>query len=244
VLGKVASIIGAFDGSEQIVTLQELSRRANLPKSTVHRLAEQLCRLRWVEREGAGYRIGIRLLEIGGLALQRNHLHEVALPHMYQLTARSRLAAQLGVLDRGDVVYLDRIFFGGYRPPTRLGARRPAYCTALGKAMLAFDESAAREVMASPMAKLTARTITSAEGLRRELGRVRTSGVAFDRGEALDGVVCVAAPIRNSGRAIGAVSVTGPVSHMDWETATLAVRQAAYAIWNDRFGPSRVAGPF
>src|SRR5262249_58244507 len=121
-----------------------LSALVGLPKSTVHRLLEQLRALGWVERDRNNeYRIGMRLFELGGLAKQRNQLIDAALPHLCALAADTNMTVQLGVLDRRQVVYLERITLGGYALPTRLGGRVPADCTGLGKALLGFDPHAA-----------------------------------------------------------------------------------------------------
>jgi len=121
---------------------------------------------------------------------------------------------------------------GPIRLPTRRGGRKPAYCTALGKAMAAYDEDAIHAVISAPMPRKTAKTITEPVALCAELKRVREAGVAYDRGEAYEELVCVAAPIRSSGHAIGAVSVTGPADRMRWSVAAEAVRGTAAAIWN------------
>jgi DNA-binding IclR family transcriptional regulator len=183
----------------------------------------------------------MRLFELGGLALQRNQLRDTAMPHLYALAAKTGLAVQLGVLDRGEVVYLERVVVGGYRLPTRLGGRMPGYCTGLGKAMLAFDGAAAEAVMASELPKRTEHTITDPDLLRANLDQVRASGVAFDLKESFEGLGCVAAPIRNSGRAIAAISVTGPVQWMEWDAHAQAVKRAAADIWNARFGTKAAA---
>ena len=235
VIGRAATIMEAFEGGPSVLSLAELSERTGLPKSSLHRLADQLCGVGWIEREHGGYRIGMRLFELGGLALEGNRLHEAAFPHLQALSARTGLSAQLAVLDRAEVVYLERIVVGPIRLPTRRGGRKPAYCTALGKAMVAFDEDAARTVVGSRMPRKTANTITEARAMRFELNQVREAGIAFDRGEAYPDLVCVAAPIRSSGRAIGAVSVTGPTGRMRWGLAVDAVRGAATAIWNANF---------
>jgi DNA-binding IclR family transcriptional regulator len=207
----------------------------------VHRLAEQMRTIGWLERDYNGYRIGMRLFELGGLALQRNQLRDTAFPHLYALAGKTGLAVQLGVLDRGEVVYLERVVVDGFRLPTRLGGRMPAYCTGLGKSMLAFDDSAAEAVLGSELRRRTENTITEPDLLRSNLAQVRTSGVAFDLNECAEGLGCVAAPIRNSGRAIGAVSVTGPFTRIDWDAASEAVQFAATNIWNARFGAPRSA---
>jgi hypothetical protein len=160
-VGRIASIMDAFDGDSAVLTLVELSRLSGLPKSTAHRLAEQLRELGWLERDYRGYRVGIRLFELGGLAVGHSQLREAALPHLHALATRTGHAVQLGVLCGEEVVYLERIVVGPYRLPTRPGARMPAYCTGLGKAMLAFDELAAERVLQSELPSRTPHTITS-----------------------------------------------------------------------------------
>jgi DNA-binding IclR family transcriptional regulator len=232
VLGRSASIMEAFNGGRQVLSLADLNKRTRLPKSTLHRLVDQLCQVGWLERDHGGYRVGLRMFEIGTLAVAGNRLHEAAFPHLQALASRTGLAAQLAILDHAEVVYLERIVVGPVRLPTRRGGRKPAYCTALGKAMAAFDDDAIHALTAAPMPRKTPKTITEPAALWTELNRVRESGVAYDRGEAYEELVCVAAPIRNSGQPIGAVSVTGPAGRMRWSVAAEAVRGTAAAIWN------------
>jgi len=239
VLKRLAALMDSFDEESPTLSLVELSRRADLPKSTTHRLAEQLRGLGWLERDHNGYRIGTRLFELGGLATQRTALRDAAFPHLAALASKTSMAVQLGVLDRGDVVYLERLLVAGYTLPTRLGGRMPAYCTALGKAMLAFDDTEADDVLAGDLPARTPNSITCPDELRARLAEVRAEGVAREVGEAVEGLACVAAPVRNSGRAIAAVSVTGPAERFDWPAVTEAVQQCAVAIWNARFGPAK-----
>ncbi len=232
VLGRSASIMEAFNGAQQVLSLADLNKRTRLPKSTLHRLVDQLCQVGWLERDHGGYRVGLRMFELGTLAVEGSRLHEAAFPHLQALASRTGLAAQLAVLDHAEVVYLERIVAGPIRLPTRRGGRKPAYCTALGKAMAAYDDDAIHAVISAPMPRRTGKTITEPAALLAELKRVREAGVAFDRGEAYEDLVCVAAPVRSSGHAVGAVSVTGPAGRMRWGVAAEAVRGAAVAIWN------------
>ena len=236
VLGRSACIMEAFNGGQQVLSLADLNKRTRLPKSTLHRLVDQLCQVGWLEREHGGYRVGLRMFELGTLAVAGNRLHEAAFPHLQALASRTGLAAQLAILDHAEVVYLERIVVGPVRLPTRRGGRKPAYCTALGKAMAAYDDDVIHTVISAPMPRKTAKTITDPATLWTELKRVRLAGVAFDRGEAYEELVCVAAPIRSSGQPIGAVSVTGPAGRMRWSVATEAVRDTAAAIWNANLG--------
>ncbi|WP_024796512.1 IclR family transcriptional regulator [Tomitella biformata] len=240
VMGRVSSIMDAFDGNQQVLTLSDLNECTGLPKSTLHRLAEQLCQVGWIQRVPDGYRIGLRMFELGSLAIEGNQLHKAAFPHLQALASRTGMSTQLGILDAAEVVYLERIAVGPVRLPIRRGGRNPAYCTALGKALAAFDDAATRTVLSAPTPRKTANTITTSSALLAELNNVRRAGTAFDRGEAYDDLVCVAAPIRGAGHTIGAVSVTGPANRMRWGLATEAVRSTATAIWN---ATHRLGGP-
>jgi DNA-binding IclR family transcriptional regulator len=236
VLGRVDTIISAFDDRNQVLSLNELTERTELPKSTVHRFAEQLLRIGWLEREVSGYSVGIRMFEVGGLATRRSRLCAPAFDHLQSLAQKTGLAVQMAILDGPDVVYLERIPVGGFNLPTREGGRVPAYCTGLGKAMLAFDHETAELVLSRPLPARTANTICTAAGLTRELAVVRERGYAYDQQESYRGLACVAAPVRNQGRAIAAISVTGPVKQVDLTGFPTLVRATATAIWAKRFG--------
>ena len=236
VLGRIDRILGVFDDSDQVLTLHELTQRTALPKSTVHRMVEHLSQIGWLERDFSGYRVGMRLFELGGLATRRRRLIESALPHLHALSVTTGFAVQLGILDGPDVVYLHRIAPGDFPLPTREGGRQPAYCTALGKAMLAFDEETTAEVLEHDLPRRTATTLTSPADLAADLARAADTGHAFDHQESYDGLACVAAPLRNAGRAIAAVSVTGPAPQIDLHGVAPHVQSTADAIWQDRFG--------
>lgn len=238
-VGRLGAIMDAFDHDRAELSLVDLGRRSGLPKSTAHRLAEQLCELGWLERNYRGYRVGMRLFELGALAVGHQQLREAALPHLHSLATRAGTAVQLGILDGVEVVYLERILVGPYRLPTRPGARMPAYCTGLGKAMLAYDELAVEQVLDAGLPRRTPTTIITAGRLRDVLDRVRATGVAYDLQECYEGMGCVAAPIRSAGRAIAAVSVTGPIEDVDLPALAGAVQRAAAHIWTDRFEPRR-----
>ncbi|MDW3220206.1 MAG: IclR family transcriptional regulator [Acidimicrobiales bacterium] len=235
VLGRVDTILSAFDDSDQVLTLQDLTDRSGLPKSTVHRMIEQLVGMGWLERDFDGYRVGMRLFEIGGLATRRRRLTESATPHLHALSTSTGFAVQLGVLDGDEVIYLHRVTAGDFDLPTRDGGRKPAYCTGLGKAMLAFDPEAAAEVLAGDLPRRTACTLTTPDALAAELDVIARTGVAHDREEAYEGLTCVAAPLRSTGRAIAAVSVTGPTDRFDADLVAPMVVQTAAAIWAERF---------
>jgi DNA-binding IclR family transcriptional regulator len=203
-----------------------------MPKSTVHRLANQLCAVGWLERNSGGYRIGLRLLELGSVALQRTGLREAAFKHLHSLALRTGLAVHLGILDHGEVVYLDRVTTTRVAVPTRVGGREPAYCTALGKAMLAFEDPASQASALRKMRRRTEFTLIEPRAMQAALDNARQTGIAYDREEAYRGLGCIASPVRSGDRVIGAVSVTGPIARVRAHSLVHEVRNTALAVWS------------
>jgi DNA-binding IclR family transcriptional regulator len=232
VVGRLEAILASFDGCDHALGLSEISHRVGLPKSTVHRLANQLCAVGWLERNSGGYRVGLRLLELGSVALQRTGLREVAFKHLHSLALRTGLVAHLGILDHGEVMYLDRVSATRVSLPTRVGGREPAYCTALGKAMLAFQDQAGRVSALSDLRRRTEFTVIEPRAIQASLDSARQTGIAYDHEEAYPGLGCVAAPIRSGDRVIGAVSLTGPIARIRSHSLVHEVRNTASAIWS------------
>jgi DNA-binding IclR family transcriptional regulator len=239
VIDRVSLVLEAFDGPGRL-TLAQLVRRTGLPRSSAHRMLERLVALRWLRRNGRDYELGMRLVELGSLAVHQDRLHRAATPLLHELHRATGLVVHLAVLDGSDVVYLEKI---GNRMiaaiPTRVGGRQPAQCTAVGKAMLAYSE---RAQSVDFSARPTRYSVGTPAQLRHELDKVRSHGVAFDREESLVGFGCVAAPIGDMGDAVAAVSVCGPMSNVNFDQRLVApVRMAAMNIWrNVDDGPRRV----
>jgi len=232
VVGRLEAILASFDGSDHSLALSEISHRVGLPKSTVHRLANQLCAVGWLERNSGGYRVGLRLLEIGSIALQRTGLREAAFRHLHSLAQRTGMVVHLGILDQGEVVYLDRVSATRVSLPTRVGGREPAYCTALGKVLLAFEDPARQASALCGMRRRTEFTVIEPRAIQASLDSAKQTGIAYDREEAYKGLGCVASPIRSGGRVIGAVSVTGPIARIRAHSLVHEVRNTAAAIWS------------
>lgn len=245
VAGRISMIIGAFDAGSPTLSLSQLTERTGLPKSTVHRMADQLVEYKWLERTPTGYRLGIRFFEVGALVSSRSHLRERALPYLQDLQAATRHSVHLGILEGRDVVILEKLWgHDSTTLPTRVGGRMPAHCTAAGKALLAFaPEKAVEEVVAAGLERRTGRTIVVPELFRQELATVRTAHWALETEENVAGLRCVAAPIRGAGRAIAAVSVSGPVHKVDVSRVVPLVRRCATDIWSQLFGRRSAGDP-
>jgi DNA-binding IclR family transcriptional regulator len=242
VLDRVSLVLDAFDGPGRL-TLAQIVRRTGLPRSSAHRMLERLVQLRWLRRSGRDYELGMRLVELGSLAVHQDRLHSAAVPLLHDLHRATGLVVHLAVLDGSDVVYLEKI---GDRMaaaiPSRVGGRQPAHCSAVGKALLAYSQGLDYDAV-DLTSRRTKYSIGSPAHLRAELTKVRSHGVAFDREEALAGFGCVAAPIGGQDDAVAAVSVCGPMSRMMFDQRLAApVRMTAMGIWrNNKGGPQRVA---
>lgn len=240
VIDRVSLVLDAFEGPGRL-TLAQIVRRTGLPRSSAHRMLERLVQLRWLRRSGRDYELGMRLVELGSLAVHQDRLVRAAAPLLGELHRATGLVVHLAVLDGPDVVYLDKI---GDRLinaiPTRVGGRQPAHCTAVGKAILAYrDHDAEVDLQAGK----TKYSIATSSLLAAELGKVRAHGVAIDREESLLGFGCVAAPIGNPDEAIAAVSVCAPMPRMAFDhRLTAPVRMTAVNIWRHiQDGQNRVA---
>ncbi|WP_236728385.1 IclR family transcriptional regulator [Mycolicibacterium obuense] len=239
VIDRISLVLDAFDGPGRL-TLAQIVRRTGLPRSSAHRMLERLVALRWLRRDGRDYELGMRLVELGSLALHQDRIHRAAIPLLRDLHRATGLVVHLAVLDGSDVVYLEKI--GDQMAaaiPTRVGGRQPAHCTAVGKAILADNENALVDLST----RKTRYSIANAAQWSAELARVRAHGVAVEREESLAGFGCVAAPIGPAGQAVAAVSVCGPISRMTFDHRMAApVRMTAMGIWrNAEDGPDRVA---
>jgi DNA-binding IclR family transcriptional regulator len=157
-------------------------------------------------------------------------LLEVATPFMEDLYERTRETVNLGVLDGSEIVYVAKI--GGHHQatsPSRVGGRLPLYCTAIGKALLAFSppELFVR-VVEEGLDRRTPRTISAPGLLRQQLDRVVETGVAFEFEESAVGLACIAAPVLDAqDRPVAAISVTGPSTRFRPDRYVQAVKAAA-----------------
>ncbi|HEY3868578.1 MAG TPA: IclR family transcriptional regulator [Actinocrinis sp.] len=231
-LDRAAAILGAFDAEHRELTLAALVARCGLPRSTTHRTADRMIRLGWLDKPAGRYRIGNRLFEIASLAPIRLELREAALPFLQDLHHATRITVQLGVLDGRQILVVEKITGHRAMPMlSQVGGVIPAYCSALGRAILAYSQPEVIDaVLSGPLPARTPRTLTSAVAITRELTAVPERGWAIDREEGNIGVTCVAAPIFDPmDDVVAALSVTGPSQLVRADRYGPAVRMAAAA---------------
>ena len=212
VISKVVAVLDAFTPGSPELSLRELAERTGLPVSTTYRLVTELVDWGGLERvPGGGYRVGLRLWEVGALAPRGETLREVALPYMSDLYEATLENVHLAVLDGGEVLYVEKLSGRRAMPVrTRRGGRLPLHATAAGKVLLAHaPESLFRETLAAGLRRYTAHTIIAPGHLRRALTEIRRSGIGYAREELTVGSFSVASAVLDAdGRAVAALSVT------------------------------------
>jgi DNA-binding IclR family transcriptional regulator len=238
-LDRAFAILDALAAGRQDASLGELSEAVNLHKSTVHRLLMILEGYRMVQRDPrtGRYQLGLRLFELGSLAVGNFNIRERARPYLERLVYEIDETVHLCVLDAGEVLYIDKIEPSrSVRMSSRVGRRNPAHCTAVGKAMLAWlPEKEVDDILRRHgLPRMTPNTIGTPAELKSELERVRQRGYAIDNEEVEEGVRCLgAAVLDHTGRPIAALSVSAPAFRLPMDKLAAvapSVRRAAQVL--------------
>lgn len=209
---RALRLLDVFMGAQSALGVSDIARLADVPTSTAHRLLSHLVQGELVSREGMNYRLSERVFELGNHVSHSRPqgIRDTAGPFMGELFGATGLTIHLAVLDGPQIIMVDKISgLRSHRSKAVVGGRYPTVCTALGKAMLAFeDEHYLHRVIASGLPPRTRYSITRPNELINQLANIRNSRVAFDREEATLGQTCMAAPILHEGRAVAALSAS------------------------------------
>lgn len=216
---RALDVLQCFTSQTPELTMTQISERIGINKSTVHRLLLTLERNRFVERDlSTGmYKPGLRLLQMASLAMEQNSLRRIAAPFLQNLRDEYRENVNLALLDGADVIYVD-VIEGSQRVKLAAvpGQRLPAFCTASGKALLAFlPEEHVRNILERGMPQYTAATLTSCEKFFENAEQIRTQGFAISEQEFEEGINAIAAPICN--QPIASISIAGPAYRLTRE---------------------------
>jgi DNA-binding IclR family transcriptional regulator len=220
VLEKAMRLLSRFDAAHPEWGVTELSRDLGINKSTISKILSTLEFHRYLTQnpENRKYRLGLRFFEIGSLVADQMDLQKVALRFMEELNRKVEETVHLVVMDNFEIVYINKVESPqSLRIGTRVGGRLPAYCTGVGKVLLAAlsPEELKLYLKKYPLQRFTANTITQAEKLKATLEEIRLQGYAMDNEEFSEGLMCVAAPIYNySQKVIAATSISGPTKRM------------------------------
>jgi IclR family pca regulon transcriptional regulator len=210
-------ILSSFRPEEPLLGISDLARTLGLNRSTVHRYVATLHRLGYLQQDPATrkYRLGMRVLDLGFSAINSMELREIAAPHLQELSDKTGHTVNMAILDHADIVYIDRV--RSPRPGQsqidlnlHIGSRLPAYCTSMGKVMLAYlPEPALRDVVdGTDLVQRGPNTLTQRESLIGELARIRVSGLAVNNEELAYGLRSIAAPVwSQTGDVLAAINI-------------------------------------
>jgi IclR family pca regulon transcriptional regulator len=222
-LERGLAILSSFKSARPVLGVSELAREIGLSRSTTHRYIATLATLGYVEQDLSTrkYRLGPRVLDLGFSAINSMELRELSAPHLQRLSDETGHTVNMAILDGPDIVYVERCRSArqGQRDidlNLHVGSRLPAYCTSMGKVLLAYlPEDEVRSRLAGvDLAQRGPNTLTARKALYEELARVRSTGLAVNNEELAFGLRSIAAPVRGqSGQVAAAINLA---AHRTW----------------------------
>jgi DNA-binding IclR family transcriptional regulator len=217
---RAGRILACFSDAEPHLSLTDLAAKLELNPSTAYRYIASLQQAGLLERDTrqGGYHLGLRVVELAGIALNQIEVRKHALDELDRLRDETNLLSNLGVLFEGDVLHLAQSATKDVpRMYTMIGRRAVAHCTAMGKVLLAYRPwtEVRRLIGQYGWRPYTPKSIQRFDRLQTELAAIRTQGYGVDREERRRGVGCLAAPIRErSGHVVAALSVSGSLDRL------------------------------
>ncbi|MGW0040734.1 IclR family transcriptional regulator [Rhodococcus sp. NPDC003348] len=239
-MNSVLTAIRVFEevAAAQPVGLSELSKRLDVPKSTVQRCLKTLADAGWLRpatNDAGRWVITGRAFSVGSAMSAGDDLRDVALPELSRLQVATGETVHLAVPDGSELVLIERLDSAHQlRAFLPLGTRLPLHAASTGKAYLAsLPDTQVEEFLSTELAQLTDRTVTDPAVLRREIADIRSRGYAVTDQGLHDGIAAVAVALRGRGGAVrGCFSVSGPASRLtadlyrEYGEKALAVRDA------------------
>jgi IclR family transcriptional regulator, acetate operon repressor len=212
-IGKTVAVLEALGECDFEASLAEITAIAGMPKTTTHRVLQELAQHRFVVADGHGrYYIGPGFLSLAGKVLGQKHIGRQARVFVKELCDATGQAVHLAVRNGNNAIYIDkRDPPQPYQMASRVGMSIPLHCTSIGKAILAAlpPDEAENLLLSTDLEQRTTRTLSSLPELREELAAIRQRGFAIDNEENEEGVRCVGAAVYGSvGDVIGAVSIS------------------------------------
>jgi len=207
-LERGLAILSTFKPGRPLLGVSELSREVGLSRSSTHRYVATLAALGYLQQDTPTrkYRLGSRVLDLGFAAINSMELREISAPHLRELSDETGHTVNMAVLDGSDILYIERCRSSGQGQREidlnlHVGSRLPAYCTSMGKVLLAYLEPGVRdEVLAGiRFSQRGPNTLTGKGPLVAELERVRAAGLAVNNEELAYGLRSIAVPVWSKG---------------------------------------------
>lgn len=233
-VGKALDVLDMVASHARPVRFSELLTEGAFPKATLYRFLQTLTHQGMLvhDPDSGTYALGVRLVRLAHAAWAQSSLAPIARPYLDELAEKTGETIHLAQMDLGQVLYVDKR--NAARPVemfAQAGKVGPAYCTGVGKAMLAYLAEDALEAALARQSfhRHTEHTLDTPAKLRAELQAIRARGYGFDREEHEPGIICCAVPILSrAGRVIGALSVTSTTAR-----TTLAALEARAGLIKD-----------
>jgi DNA-binding IclR family transcriptional regulator len=218
-LDNLLIILETISQHSEGITLTDIVRKTNIPKTSVHRILNTLKNREFIEINALTetYTVGIKTIELGIKNLMTTDVVEVSIPFLHELSTKTDETAFLAVYNDTEIVYLYKHEGNNaIRTTSTLGSRRPAYCTGLGRAILAhLPEEEIERNLQGELQKYTEKTKIDPVEIKKTLASIREHGYSQDNEEIEEGLTCLASPIFNHlGNVVAAISVAGPTQRM------------------------------
>ena len=235
VISKITAILQAFDDADSGLNLKQIIERTGVPRSTAHRLCNELVDYELLSKNKNLYDLGRIIIGSTGQTSEFKNLRAAAEPYLYDLFAETKLGVHLAVRQGVTTRFLARIVSASTKPSiSRIWGERPLYSTASGKCFLAFSQNRTAildQVLAHHPKPFTSRTITTKGALQAEVRETREKGYASEYEELLVGWRATAAPIwRDKTEIVATVSMSAEIDREDFEKYLPALLQTAKKI--------------
>lgn len=217
---KMAAVLDCFTRARGQLSISEIMDETSLPRTTVHRIVASLRDIGLLDQDGRRqtYRLGLKMFYFGNVVIANLDLNRHAHQHILELHQLTGEVVHLHIFDGSQMVCIEREEMDETRLTTLTTMEAaPTYCTAVGKAFLAFQDSdlIARIAVEEGLKARTAHTLATLETLQADLAQIRDRGFSIDDEENQLGIRCVGAPIRDSrGRVFASISVSGTSARM------------------------------
>jgi DNA-binding IclR family transcriptional regulator len=219
-LERGLAILEILAKSRAGLSLSQVTRQLDLPKSSVHCLLRTLDETGYVYKDGPSgkYRVSLSICDLARQALQGISLRDQAKQFLRNLAERTGMTVHMAILEQGSCVLIEKVAPPGVpRTATWIGKQFALHCTAVGKALLAYlpESDAERLISDQGLIRYNDNTVCSIRQLKQELQMIRVRGYSLDDEEEEIGVRCLGAPIFNANNeAIAALSIVGEASQI------------------------------
>jgi len=221
---SITALVNAMKVLEQLIengemSIGELADSSGMVKSTVHRIMGTFKQMGYVyqNKVNGKYLATLKIFELGTKIAGRIPLNKIIRPYLEEIFESCHETVNFAIVDKDDIVFVDKIVTAEpLRIELEVGRRVTAYCTALGKAILSFTDDV--DVSKIVFKKMTEKTVDSPEKLLEQMESIRKNGYIIEREEFIDGLTCMAVPIKNrNNKAVAAISIAVPNARLNAE---------------------------